>query len=249
MKKLITWIADSARHFFRTTRLRTPILAVQFLTLTLYSSQLLAAFVTIDERRMDAIFSQESFGDNPIDIRFDPIVTINAGNLLEINSAVELETLFSLMPSESPSVNVFFVDLISYCGGSGIVVGCASLPGNDIAVRSLTTKNYSAQLISHELGHNLGLLHPPGCALTFNLMDCGLHGITTLSTEQVASIGGASNPIVQVDSSGLYIQMTPVLISAVPIPAAAWLFISAMGSLFGLKRMSQFPAKNNKSNY
>ena len=78
---------------------------------------------------------------------------------------------------------------------------------------------------SHELGHALGLQHVID---TPNLMNPNLNGNTSLTMTQVAMLLGS--PLVQMGvGSQLFINVTPVVL--VPVPAAVWLFASALGLL------------------
>lgn len=193
-----------------------------------------SAFVTLKEAEMDAVFMQTNFLPNPVDIRFNSVVTIANPSLLNINSAADLAALFALDPVPSPTVNMFFVDTVNYCSGVINVsfVGCAELPGNSFVVESVLAADatYGGELASHELGHALNLAHCSECA---NLMNTNLNGNTHLTPTQVAAV--LASPLVQV-AGGLpfgqrFIQITPILISAVPLPAALPMVLSALGLL------------------
>lgn len=203
-----------------------------------------AAFVTIDNAGMDAVFAQPNFLPNPVDIRFNPTITIGSAGLLNISSAADLAALFALAPAASPTVNMFFVDSVDYCSGTYNVslVGCADLPGNRFVVESVMAANptYGTELMAHELGHNLFLAHCTECA---NLMNTTLNGNTHLTPTQVAGV--LASPLVHLLGSGplaqRWIDITPVLISAVPLPAALPLAFSAFGllAIIGGKRRSR----------
>src|SRR4051794_3763935 len=75
-----------------------------------------AGAITIDEVGLNAIFSQESFGDTPISIRFNPAQTIVAPEFLVINTLEDFQALYSLVPDPAPTVVAFFVDLLNACG-------------------------------------------------------------------------------------------------------------------------------------
>ena len=62
-----------------------------------------AALVVIDEAGMNAIFSQDSFGDTPISIRFNPSRQIVSPELLVIDTAAKLQALFSLPTDPAPT--------------------------------------------------------------------------------------------------------------------------------------------------
>lgn len=218
------------RKFF--SKARWP---AAFLTVTLLiPAASWAAFVTIDNAGMDAVFAQTNFLPNPVDIRFNPTVTVGSPGLLNISSAVDLAALFSLAPAVSPIVNMFFVDTVDYCSGvfNVALVGCADLPGNRFVVESVMAANatFGTELMSHELGHNLNLAH---CTECLNLMNTSLNGNTHLTPTQVAAV--LASPLVQLSGgfplSQRFIDITPVLIAAVPLPAALPMVLSALGLL------------------
>lgn len=194
-----------------------------------------AAFVTTNEAALDAIFSQASFGVNPIDIRFNPVVEVNDPSLLTIDSAGKLNTLFGLNVVAPPTIELFFVDDISWCGGSNpAIIGCATFPGSDVMVESVFAAGANgAELLAHEIAHNLGLDHILNPAIS-NLMSPFINGNTDITPAQVATILGSG--LIQTDASGLFVQITPILISAVPLPAAGLLFLSGLLGLFWVRR-------------
>ena len=69
-----------------------------------------------------------------------------------------------------------------------------------------------------------------------NLMDCQLLG-SDLTGGQVSTILASS--LIQTDVGGKFVSITPVLIVAIPVPAAVWLFGSALGLLGWIRRQSQ----------
>jgi hypothetical protein len=197
-----------------------------------------AATVTTNEAVMDSIFSLGSFS-TPIDIRFNATVTVNgpvslfSGSNVVIDTDAKLDDLFALAPSGLPTVNMFFVDTLDACGGvNPSIIGCANFPGNKLVVESgVAAGGSGAALNAHELGHNLGLDHEIGSGT--NLMNPSLSGNTTLTSSQVSTIfsnvGGLG--LVQTDGGSRFIQITPILLAAVPLPAALPLVLSALSVL------------------
>lgn len=53
-----------------------------------------AAFITLNDTRMDEIFSQPNFGSNPIDIRFVPETELVAPELLDLTTEGQIFDLF-----------------------------------------------------------------------------------------------------------------------------------------------------------
>jgi hypothetical protein len=68
-----------------------------------------AGFITIDPAGMNAIFSQSSFDGTPIDVRFNPAISIVASDLLDINDAADLAALVALAPDPAPVADAFFL--------------------------------------------------------------------------------------------------------------------------------------------
>lgn len=202
------------------------------LALTVPSVQ--AATVTTNEAALDAIYSQATFGNSPIDVRFNATQTLVNANLLNIDTAAKSSTLFGLANAAGPAIDMFFVDTIDYCGGSFNVniVGCGFVNAAGLMIESAyAAGSYGAELLAHELGHNLGLSHG-GCGL----MGPSLNNNTCLNSAEVATILFSS--LVQQDSNGRYIEINPWLVTAaqVPLPAAGWLLIGGIGALVAARR-------------
>lgn len=200
--------------------------ALALLILLMGGMALPAATITTNEAELDAIFSQASFGPNPIDIRFTPAVVISDADLLTIDDAPELISLFSQSPSVAPTVNMFFVNGIEWCGfhDHGII-GCAVVGGNDMVVEAgFAASPLGAELIAHELAHNLGLDHVES-TVGGNLLNPIINGDTTLWNASTAPAGGTdqistllASPLLQSDSSGWFVEITPVSVTATPEP-------------------------------
>ncbi len=187
-----------------------------------------SALITLHEAALDAIFSQASFGENTIDIRFNDAKKIHNGNLQAIDSEAEWNTLVGLAPEASPTVNLFFLDGVNWCGSTGIWAGCGQHPGNVIAVNAtMVAGQFGAEIIAHELGHNLGLDHFDDVP---NLMHSTTYGNTSLDAAQAASI--LQSALVQTDAAGKrYIAITPIL---VPEPQVLALMLCGLFLVFRL---------------
>ena len=174
-----------------------------------------AALITTNELEMDTIFSQASFGGATVDIRFNSAVTVVDPTLVTIDSESELLSLLAQGPGSSPTVNLFFVDGLDWCGSyNHSIVGCATLPGHDIVVESAMAAGvFGGELSAHELGHNLGLPHT-----STGLMSHHLGGDTTLTSAEVSTI--LASPLIQMDGAQRFVSITPVLVAAVPEPSS-----------------------------
>jgi hypothetical protein len=211
------------------------------------SAQSFAAIVTINEAGLDTVFSQPVFRDRQIDIRINPIVTIYNSDYLNVDTEAEYDELISQgsFGLTEQGINVYFVDNIFWCKGSGDFSGCSQRPGNNIVLRSETAKNsvFTVELLAHELGHNLGMGH-----LTRgpNLMSPLLNGETKLEFSQVARI--FLSPLIQRDSNNNpFIELTPVLVSSsrsmptptpVPLPTSLLFILSVLLSGVGCLGLS-----------
>jgi hypothetical protein len=206
-------------------------LTVTALAILLSSAIGKAASVTIDEAAINAIFSQASFGDTPISIRFNPAIQIVAPDLLVIDDLTELQALYALATDPAPTVVAFFVDQLNACGTveantDGHYNGCAQLPGRFLVVDFHAAELYPSTLLAHELGHNLNLQHMPLGLMSFFLP----HSPPDLFPDQVATI--LQSPLVQTDSDGQrFIQITPIAIIDAPEPATQMLVSAALGAL------------------
>ena len=207
--------------------------AAALLLALLIASPSRAAFVTTNEVDLDAIYSQASFGGSPIDIMFNPTITIIDPSLLNITDNAKLTALFASFNSAT-TIFAYFVDTLDFCGGSFNVlfVGCGDLPGDDFVVESVfAAGGFGAELMAHELGHNLNLFHTDPNA--DNLMFSSLNGNTSLSGGQAAV--ALARPQVQGASPNNFITITPVLVQA-PEPAILALLGLGLLGLLGRSR-------------
>lgn len=128
-----------------------------------------------------------------------------------------------------PAINIFFVQHAAGFEllGANSAAGLARTPGNGISQyvgTNLLTfdrgRGVIASVVAHEIGHNLGLEH---IVLAENLMQ------TSASPNQGERLNAAQI------RTALNSEFTTGL-TAVPVPAAAWLFGSALLGLAGLRR-------------
>ncbi|MEO8858681.1 MAG: PEP-CTERM sorting domain-containing protein [Burkholderiaceae bacterium] len=188
-----------------------------------------AAFITTNEAGLDAIFSQSGFGTQTLDARFNASRSLVATNLLSIDSDPEFDSLstFSVY-SPGQTINLFFVDAITFCNVVGSFIGCA---GGNVAVVSSSfaaRADLGANLNAHEIGHNLGLDHMSGSAT--NLMNPAISSNSSLTSDQIAEILGSG--LVQTDGTGQrFLSITPIVVlAAVPEPETwAMLLMGLLG--------------------
>ena len=156
---------------------------------------------------------------------------------------MELDALFALGSAMSPIVNMFFVDEVNSCGGFGLsIIGCADQPGNNMVVENLPgitppAPSNQAELNVHELGHNLGLPHND--VDPDNIMSTGAFGNILFTQTQIDTI--LMSELVQGPANMRFIEITPILISAVPVPSAILLFGTGLAGLFGWRWWSIKP--------
>ncbi len=207
------------------------------ITTLLFTTYTQAALITTHEAELDAIFSQASFGNSIIDIRIGMATEIVAAHLLDIGSDAEVAEIFSLHVGPQTAVNFYFIDNLSACGGqiNSNFVGCGERPGQDFVVESAFAAGASgAELLAHELGHNLGLTHRVGNFL----MDPFINGFTELSAAEVTTIRASS--LVQTDGTIFWIDINPVLILARAVPEPGTLLLLLLSSgIFLIQRTSK----------
>lgn len=200
-----------------------------------------AAYVTLNQAGMSSIFSQASFGNTTVDIRYGAVTQLVRPDLLTITTDTQVSTLFGLHSGAANVVNFYFVDTLDSCGGFNVnYIGCGEYPGNDFVVESVWAADntpqaggftFGEQLLAHELGHNLGLGHRNGDFL----MNPFINGFGALNASEVAQI--LASPLIQFDGSGQrYVQINPILVVAsesrnVPEPSTILLMLAAFGAV------------------
>ncbi|MFT4562456.1 MAG: hypothetical protein ACI9BW_002202 [Gammaproteobacteria bacterium] len=207
-----------------------------------------AAFVTTQEAKLESeIFGTTNFGFQ-IDLRFNPVTELVVdADLLDINDG-DFNALDALFSGARNTIELFFVDAVSYCGVAGNFVGCADAPGNTVIVNSSAAANgsWGHVLLAHEIGHNLlGVTHETGNNVMNGNVGSAAH--VDFTDTQVTAI--LDSNLVREQGSNRFIVIDPILVTTaaavVPIPGALVLILSAIGSLrlfSGRARQNATPA-------
>ena len=209
--------------------------AAAALAVTQAASWAADGYVTTNEAKLDAIFSQAGFAAaDKIDIRFNSQTSIIDASLTSIDSFAEWDKMAGLAVNfDAPVVNMFFVDKVRWCGDPGTnIAGCADTPGNLMALDSSWAAHASlgGNLLGHELAHNLGLGHvlPNNGS---NLMNPTLSTSFALTAAQITTI--LSSALVQSDAQGKFITIQPIaVLAAAPVPEpSTWAMLLLGGVL------------------
>ncbi|WP_424929637.1 reprolysin-like metallopeptidase [Amaricoccus tamworthensis] len=202
------------------------------LALLLGNSAAHAAFVTIDEPGLDAVFSQKSFGNKPIDVVIRPTRELNAPHLLEIDDQYDLNEVYSFSTASKPAIGMLFVDSITYCDGYGhTIIGCGWIGDSGTIVESVfSASSKGTSLQAHEIGHTLGLTHTER-----GLMEPYNHGSLELTRREARKIH--LSDLVQKDRDGHFIEISPYVVTAVPIPASGLLLLGGVMALVAGSRL------------
>jgi len=99
--------------------------------------------------------------DYSLGIRFNPTIELVAPEYLTVDSSAKLWGLWSNHFGSLKTVNAFFIDDLSFCGGvnSSSFAGCGTIGGsNKIVIESQDAVDFPV-LLAHELGHNLNMIH------------------------------------------------------------------------------------------
>lgn len=194
-----------------------------------------AVTVTIDEAALDtldAVYSQPAFGAEPIDVRVAPVRTVVSPELARVGDRSVEQAIFDLAATFSPGIGLVFVESIDWCSGYDTdVVGCALRGAPGLFVESdFAAGPFGAEMIAHEIGHNLGLFHSDA-----GLMTTMLDGDRTLEISEALTV--LASGLVGEDASGRFIDIVPVRIAPIPLPATAPLLtLGALALVFARRR-------------
>jgi len=176
------------------------------------------------ELALENIFSVP--GSSLTDITFLPVLTVaDPGSYLHVDTFAEQQGLLNFndlgVTAGGTVVTAYVIETISQCGGpaEGATIGCASVPGNTMyLVGDRLLGSIGDELIAHELGHNFGLDHlssgDPGYSSNNIMRSTISNGRDDLNAGQINTINLSS--LIQAGE----LTILPVLVTAVPIPAA-----------------------------
>jgi len=145
-----------------------------------------------------------------------------------IASSALLDATFPELAQERPQVpgvlNVWFVDQVLGCGGVAVVFGCAFVGGNGIAVAASAVEDRRADILAHELGHNLGLGHVSD---PLNLMAFGETRIVPAGLADIYPFGGLG----RLDAEQIRIARDSPHLTPVPEPGSLALVLAGLGGI------------------
>jgi hypothetical protein len=204
-----------------------------------------AATTVTTSQAFSNVFSQDSFGSQPITIRWLAPITLQVdASLLAIENQAELDRLFSLAPDGNLVSSVFFVTSIGACNGvTDSFQGCAQQPGHALAVDAdfvAAESDHGLILISHELGHNFKLGHVTETNTNLMLQDL-TDNTRDLTPSQVSTIRASNLVIPEVVINGIVVKnvvtLRPIALTAVPEPASALLLLCGLGVAGAARRL------------
>lgn len=180
-----------------------------------------AGYVTLPQTELNAIFSQQpAFATGSIEIRFNAAQNFFSNALLSVDVDTDMNIVYGGTGFAQKTIGMYFVDDISFCGvSSPSTVGCGWTAAGGLVVESSVADDgnfVGANLLAHELLHNLGLNH--FFSDSQNLMAPTLmSGMGTLLAAQVDTM--LLSPFVQVDQATgqRFIQVQPYAVLAEPV--------------------------------
>lgn len=175
-----------------------------------------AGVVTLDTDGMNHILAQAG-----IYLKVDPTATLYRSDLL----AMDINEFYgTVTPRLAGAVSVFFIDSFvpdgQYIGSGTVGLGWVGAGGVAVVSSYMSSLAYSASLLAHELGHNLGLQHDTSSASDLMYPTLYPYAADLLTSAQIAIMQSSS--LLQLDANGKrFLEIAPIAIlaeSAAPVP-------------------------------
>lgn len=206
-----------------------------------------AATLPLYESELDDIFSQASIQQAVsdlygvyagIDIRYTDVTTVDTSQIAlldtDIDTELESNLLLNQRRNSGISLNMYFADSITFCGTENANgVGCGVVGGNGVILdRDYVAGPNGAEVLAHEIAHNLGLEHTHDGD---GLMGSIVNQDTSLSAIESGSL--VLSEFIQGDAdTGFFIEINPINLVVAPLPAAGLMLAGALAMTVAVRQ-------------